>query len=593
MSETRPKIPLFGLVLCYSREIGEVRKMAETKKRYYLKNQVLFIVLVCWMIPVMLVLSLMAWHVNQKLGKEAHRQLQEDLRQNLEMCTISIDGAVEASRLASYDGTIGDAWNDYRRGHNFQALYRDTRRFLALQYSTDNRFRYSVFGFTEDPNRMRVVVPTGVSGVVYPEVIRTLNADFPEIRKFAENLDTAVGFWKNGSRVYLVRNVVDRDFETIGILALALNEDYYFEELFAPDWAKDVEIDFNNNATVHLRGDAEEIIKDDKNVLSAVVKGDGYTLSGRAVIDFDLLLRELDFYKYFLMVMILLLVPMHLFVIAFMNRQVNNPVYTLVNASTEIEKGNIGYQIDQTFDSREFQYLAESFNRMSTRLKSQIIRIYEEEIALRDAHIKALQSHINPHFLNNTLEIINWEARMNGDVKVSKMIESLSTVLDAALDRRRSPKIRLAEEMTYVNAYLHIVRERFGKRLKIDINLPEELMEYYVPRLILQPVIENAVEHGIGAGGNGLITLSGRTEESFLLLDVENSGGMTEEDEEKIRRLLSPGHDLAGENSGNIGIANVNTRLKIMYGETSGLSIFRKEENQVIARLKIAIQKQN
>ena len=178
---------------------------------------------------------------------------------------------------------------------------------------------------------------------------------------------------------------------------------------------------------------------------------------------------------------------------------------------------------------------------------------------------------------------------MNGDVKVSKMIESLSTVLDAALDRKKKPEVRLAEEMTYVNAYLYIIDQRFGKRLAVSTDLPEELMDYKVPRLILQPVIENAVEHGIGPAGQGTVALRGYRRGDRLILEIENGGGLSREDEARIHRLLSPDYDSSKETAGNIGIANVNQRLRILYGEDCGLSIFRGEGDQVIARLKIAV----
>jgi two-component system sensor histidine kinase YesM len=225
---------------------------------------------------------------------------------------------------------------------------------------------------------------------------------------------------------------------------------------------------------------------------------------------------------------------------------------------------------------------------MSARLQTQFDCLYQEELARRDAQIKALQAHINPHFLNNTLESINWQARMSGDVKASRMIEALSTVLDAALDRKGMPEVPLSEEMRYVNAYLYIVTQRFGERLKVDIDLPGALMGCRVPRLILQPVIENAVEHGIRPGGEGRVALRGRLEGDFLILEIENDGGLSPQDEAHIARLLSPDYDMAGEPSGNIGIANVNLRLRILYGPSCGLTIFRGEGSAVIARLTVA-----
>ena len=164
----------------------------------------------------------------------------------------------------------------------------------------------------------------------------------------------------------------------------------------------------------------------------------------------------------------------------------------------------------------------------------------------------------------------------------------LPAVLDVALDRKGRPEVHLAEEMTYVNAYLYIVSQRFGGRLTVDIDLPDELMDCMVPRLILQPVIENAVEHGAGPGGQGRVALRGSRREGFLILEIDNNGGLSRSDEAHIARLLSPDYDVAGEPSGNIGIANVNLRLRILYGPACGLAIFRGEGSAVIARLTVA-----
>ena len=113
-------------------------------------------------------------------------------------------------------------------------------------------------------------------------------------------------------------------------------------------------------------------------------------------------------------------------------------------------------------------------------------------------------------------------------------------------------------------------------------------MDCMVPRLILQPVIENAVEHGFGPGGSGSVTLTGRLEGETLILEVGNDGGLSPEDEAHIAHLLSPGCDPSRESSGNIGISNVNQRLRILCGAESGLSIRRGEGGRVVATLAIA-----
>lgn len=171
------------------------------------------------------------------------------------------------------------------------------------------------------------------------------------------------------------------------------------------------------------------------------------------------------------------------------------------------------------------------------------------------------------------------------------MIEALSTLLDAAIDRRRVPEISLSEEMIHVNAYLYITSQRLGKRLKVEKELPEEIMWIQVPRLILQPIIENAIEHGIVPRGSGKIVIRGQRQENYLYIDIINDGEFTEEDERKVKRLLSPDYDTSQESSGNMGIANVNQRLKIIYGESCGLCIHSCGQDQTCSTLTILVQK--
>lgn len=287
--------------------------------------------------------------------------------------------------------------------------------------------------------------------------------------------------------------------------------------------------------------------------------------------------------------MMLFLVPMLAFYLWMARKYLSRPMEQMMQGASEIEKGNLGYQMDEDMGSLEFEYLQESFNKMSSRLKYQFDHIYEEELALRDAKIMALQSHINPHFMNNTLEIINWEARLSGNEKVSKMIEALSTLMDAAIDRKKMPEVHLSEEMIYVNAYLYITAERLGKRLEIQKELPEDIMHNFVPRLIMQPIIENAIEHGIVPRGGGCVCIRGHRNADYLYLDIINDGEFSPEDEARVKRLLAPDYDTSRESSGNMGIANVNQRLRILYGEKCGLTIKRLGEKQTISTLTILV----
>lgn len=285
------------------------------------------------------------------------------------------------------------------------------------------------------------------------------------------------------------------------------------------------------------------------------------------------------------------LLPLMGAVIAFLYRKVNRPIVTLSGASAHIEQGEFGIQVDAgRLGSKEFAYLGNSFNAMSDKLKNQFERIYKEELALRDAKIMALQSQINPHFLNNTLEIINWEARLADDVKVCQMLEALSTMLNAAMDRKHRPLIHLSEEMMYVDAYLFIIRERLGKRLTVEKEISPETLDCYVPRLVLQPLLENAVEHGINPVQKGTIIIRAYREQDRLLLEIENDGVTTYDDLMKIQTLLSDEPLPEGTGSASLGIRNVHERVKIIYGQESGLSVTITEKGNTLSRMNIKFE---
>jgi len=500
-----------------------------------LRQQMSLIILLCWLLPMVIAASVTGWYLLSGAGRQKERAMDEQFQLNLHLGTNRVDSAVEASRLPSYDPELQEAWSQYRHNGSYPQLYRRLSSLLGRLYQSDSRFLYGVFCFAEDPEERTITVVNGSSGLLHSQARELWGRDTEPIRALAAELDTTVGFWEQEGRVYLVRNLMDSGCRPIG--TLALNTDCFFGDLGLLPWAAAVSISLGPEVTLTLKGDAPPPLGG-RTLEHNTIRGRNYTLSGTASLDYGALFTGADSYRWLLPAMGLSLLL--LFTFRFFRRRISQPIRDLMEGAAHIRQGELGYQIESGTGSREFQYLTDSFNQMSGQLRRQFNRLYQEELARRDAQIKALQAHINPHFLNNTLETINWQARMCGDVKASRMIESLSTVLDAALDRRGSPQVRLAEEMTYVNAYLYIITQRFGKRLTVDTDLPEELMDFLVPRLILQPMIENAVEHGVGPKGQGRVALRGSRQGNFLILEIENDGGLRPEDEAHIARLLSP-----------------------------------------------------
>ena len=169
---------------------------------------------------------------------------------------------------------------------------------------------------------------------------------------------------------------------------------------------------------------------------------------------------------------------------------------------------------------------------------------------LQQAKIRALQSQINPHFLNNTLEIINWEARLADNERVCSMIEALSTMLDAAIGRDGRAQIPLAEELQYVDAYLYITKERLGDRLTLRREIDEAMLPVRIPRLMLQPIVENAVEHDLSRRGGELCLRAVPQKDGRLLFEIEHDGEMTLDGWARIQDALQSPAGPAGPQRG-------------------------------------------
>lgn len=572
------------------------------KKPTSIQWKIVSMVLLYWVIPFLIIFGAVRNYLVDRQEKMGLEQLAGQLEMDNRISIERLDSAISDSRQATYDRTLYGYYNQYRAGVvNFNTMYNRGQYYMAKQFGKRKEISASIFMILEDPTELKMTSYNAPAGGSYRQLETYWQKDHEQILKLAEGLDTSIGLYYAEERLYLVRNLMDASFQPWGVLVHRLNMGYCLEPLLKSYRNMEIQVKIND-VTVVSQGNEEDweelpdldigkearYVKDgSKAYIFQAVDGSDFRLSTVMTAQVSDLFTSLYGYRYITLIMLLFLIPMLGLFVWLSRKYLIRPVKNMVDHAREIEQGNLGCQLEENTNSLEFEYLRDSFNRMSRTLKYQFDHIYEEELALRDAKIMALQSHINPHFMNNTLEIINWEARLGGNEKVSKMIEALSILLDAAMDRKKLPEVPLSEEMVYVDAYLYIVSERFGDNLRVVKELEEESMECCVPRLILQPIIENAVEHGVRPVGRGTITLRSFLKGQFLVLEIENDGELTKEDQERIRRLLSPDYDTSKESSGNLGIANVNQRLRILYGEECCLTICREKENKTVSRLLI------
>lgn len=576
--------------------------MQKQKERHSMRWTIIGILLFCWLIPFLFLIGLLGVYTWTNHSDMTAMKYQSQMEFNNRICVERLDRAVAESRQASYDGEILKIRKQYTDGRIlYDSAQKKYTEYLYSRYQHSDTVSSVILWFPDgDPAESSSLYRTKGNGN-YQQIRNYWENDHEAVAKLAETLDTSVGMMVRGENLYLVRNLMDNRYKPQAVLVFCINQAYCFDSISRYPMQDESCIWIGDQPPLLCDPDKaeswEQLYDDVEEERYAWIggqlcvtdsrRGDRYQIHSVMKIQKNVTMFPFYGYPYVVGGMVVLLLLMLYIVLRVFRGEVTRPVEALSDGMRRIEQGELGYQIEDRAWNLEFYYLTDSVNRMSDHLKQQFNKIYQEEIALREARIMALQSHINPHFLNNTMEIINWEARLEGNVKVSKMIEALSVMMDAAMDRRKRPQVRLAEEMGYVNSYLYIMKERLGKRLTVEIDIPEELMDCPVPRLILQPVIENAIEHGVVPNGSGTVTIRGYHEGNYLYLEILNDGGMSDEDRRRIARLLDPDYDTSKEPAGNLGIANVNQRLQIMFGAPCGLTMSEVEKNRVTARLTI------
>jgi two-component system, sensor histidine kinase YesM len=230
----------------------------------------------------------------------------------------------------------------------------------------------------------------------------------------------------------------------------------------------------------------------------------------------------------------------------------------------ELEHENFDVSIEVKGND-EISILGKSFNKMSTRLKELMNEIYYVRIKQREAELAALQAQINPHFLYNTLDTIYWMSRIENAFSTSKLIEALSKLFRLSLNSG-SEFTTVRNEVDHLNNYIIIQQKRYEGLIDFSINVTEDVIDCKVVKLVLQPMVENAIYHGIEKKGEkGEISVSITRKEDILVYEITDDGNGA--DEAEVNKLLQ---NVEEENRG-FCLKNVNDRIKLYFGRKFGL----------------------
>ncbi|NLO98872.1 MAG: sensor histidine kinase [Clostridiaceae bacterium] len=251
-----------------------------------------------------------------------------------------------------------------------------------------------------------------------------------------------------------------------------------------------------------------------------------------------------------------------------LSRKIVDPIDMICERLEAIGKGSLLVREPIQADVEEVQLLSDGIENMVERLIWQINKNTEQEKQRRRTELALLQAQINPHFLYNTLDTIVWLIESGEISGAVKMVASLSNYFRFSLSRGKSV-ITLEEEEQHIRSYLEIQQMRYSDLMDYEIDIPDQLKKYILPKLTLQPLVENALYHGIkNRRRKGLIRLTGRKENEHIILEVMDDGrGMSEERLNEVRASLN-----AGKTEG-FGLRTVHQRIRILFGGEYGLTL--------------------
>lgn len=371
-----------------------------------------------------------------------------------------------------------------------------------------------------------------------------------------------------------------------GVTAMNINLELLAREMNLP---KQANVFLTDGLTVLFSNDAEMIGKAASDIpqyegrlINGTVLGRNYSITSQTAEAADLEViaylglqgyqAQLSAVRTFMLVFLLMMVIITLGVSAFISIRIYRPIGAIV-ASIEQNRSELVGEGELFQEKDELEYILHSIQSTVKTSRNVNEELAERVRLLKKAQAVALQSQINPHFMNNTLDTVNWMAigLLGGGNEISEMTGALSKMLRMSLENTDSI-IPVSMEVRHCTCYLEIQKKRYEDKFDVVWQIPEEVEECRTVRVILQPIVENAIYHGIKHLSNkGLLTIEGRIDGQTVEITVQDNGlGMTPAELAGLRENMQSGMIKESE---HIGITNVNQRLKLYFGEEYGVSV--------------------
>jgi two-component system sensor histidine kinase YesM len=328
-------------------------------------------------------------------------------------------------------------------------------------------------------------------------------------------------------------------------------------------------IDINS---LDLKKNINEININKKNYLVMSVKSKSLGWNIIRVIPKDTFFKNSTKLRNEFLFLICIIAIITLIITAYITKGITNPLRKLVNTMNLVEQGDLSVRFTAKY-SDEVGILGNSFNSMINEIDTLVNTVHVTQLRKRETELSALQAQINPHFIYNTLESIRRMAELNDDIDTAKMTFLLGKMMRYSINIKNKI-VTVENEIEHVNNYFDLQNFRFGNRFKIIWDIPEDFYNISIIKLIFQPIVENALYHGLETfKGEGVVCISGFSENNCVCFTISDNGvGINEQKLEMLNEKINDFSSVQ-QDSESIGLRNINERIKLYYGSDYGLKI--------------------
>ncbi|MDF2987097.1 MAG: putative sensor with domain [Eubacterium sp.] len=314
-----------------------------------------------------------------------------------------------------------------------------------------------------------------------------------------------------------------------------------------------------------------QISKEKYNVVYDTV--DGTDLKILAVVNENEILDQLSTYKASVWTILVLGVLFAFLVTYIVTRFLFKRIKVLLKMMKRVENGDFDSRVTETRND-EIGELTNGFNHMTEKLEQILVELVEKETAQWEAELKALQAQINPHFLYNTLESLKMECEMNRQYELSDALTSLGALFRYNINSD-SRCVTLKQEIEHVRNYVSVMKIRYSDRIELKIDLPVAFMGIKVPKVLLQPLVENCFSHSFNSSANKfIIEISAVMNNKIISINItDNGAGIDGEKLKAINNSLQNNTLIVGAKNNGVGLTNVNRRIRMEFGGTYGIRL--------------------